>query len=201
MLLWKRLRFGGGRDMILEDLENIVPGPKVRGDLMIRLARMADMPRLLEIYAAARAFMRQNGNMEQWAGGYPGEAVLVKDIALGQLYAIEEKGRIGGVFMLAAGPDDTYAVIYGGAWGREQPYGVIHRIAGDGSIKGLLAKAVEFAGVRFDYLRIDTHAQNFPMQKALSKEGFAQRGVIYLHDGNPRLAYDKLLKTEKEKTI
>lgn len=165
---------------------------------MIRFARMEDLPRLLEIYAAARAFMRQNGNMEQWAGGYPGEAVLAEDIGLERLYVIEEKGRIGGVFMLAAGPDDTYAVIHGGAWSWEQPYGVIHRIAGDGSIKGVLAKAVAFAEVRFDYLRIDTHARNFPMQNALSKQGFTQRGVIYLHDDSPRLAYDKLLRTENK---
>lgn len=168
---------------------------------MIRTAKTEDLPRLLEIYASARAFMRQNGNMEQWVGGYPSEAVLKEDIALERLYVIEEKGRLGGVFMLSPGPDDTYTVIHDGAWGWERPYGVIHRIAGDGSIKGVLAKAVAFAGATFDYLRIDTHAQNFPMQNALSKQGFTPRGVIYLHDGNPRLAYDKLLKTEKENTI
>ena len=159
---------------------------------MIRLARKEELPRLLEIYAAARAFMRQNGNAEQWAGGYPGEEVLREDIALERLYVIEENGWIGGVFMLCAGPDDTYNKIYDGAWGYEQPYGVIHRIAGDGSIKGVLVKAVEFAGARFDYLRIDTHSQNIPMQNALKKQNFTQRGVIYIHDGTPRLAYDKI---------
>ena len=159
---------------------------------MIRLASAEELPRLLEIYAAARAFMRQNGNAEQWAGGYPGEEVLREDIALERLYVIEEKGHIGGCFMLASGPDDTYNKIYDGAWGYEQPYGVIHRIAGDGSIKGVLAKAVEFAGARFDYLRIDTHEQNIPMQNALKKQHFTRRGVIYIHDGTPRLAYDKI---------
>ena len=147
---------------------------------------------MLEIYAAARAFMRQNGNAVQWAGGYPGAEVLLEDIALGRLYAIEENGRIGGVFMLAAGPDDTYHKIYDGAWCSDRPYGVIHRIAGDGSIKGVLAKAVEFAGARFDHLRIDTHEQNIPMHNALKKQKFTHRGVIYIHDGTPRLAYDRI---------
>lgn len=162
---------------------------------MIRLAEAEELPRLLEIYAAARAFMRQSGNTEQWAGGYPGAEILTEDIALGRLYVAEENGRIGGCFMLSAGPDDTYARIDYGAWGWDRPYGVIHRIAGDGSIRGILARAVEFAGERFDYLRIDTHEKNVPMQKALEKQRFTQRGVIYLHDGKPRLAYDRMVKT------
>lgn len=159
---------------------------------MIRLARAEELPRLLEIYAAARAFMRQNGNAEQWAGGYPGEEVLWEDIALERLYVIEEKGHIGGCFMLASGPDDTYNKIYDGTWRCDCPYGVIHRIAGDGSIKGVLAKAVEYAWLRFDHLRIDTHSHNIPMQNALKKQHFTRRGVIYIHDGTPRLAYDKI---------
>ena len=38
---------------------------------MIRLARPGDLPRILEIYATARAFMRANGNLNQWKDGYP----------------------------------------------------------------------------------------------------------------------------------
>ena len=159
---------------------------------MIRLARKEELPRLLEVYAAARAFMRQNGNSLQWAGGYPGEEVLREDIALERLYVIEENGWIGGVFMLCAGPDDTYNKIYDGAWGYEQPYGVIHRIAGDGSIKGVLAKAVEFAGARFDYLRIDTHHNNKVMQHLIAKKGFVRSGIIYQPDGSTRIAYELL---------
>jgi hypothetical protein len=170
----------------------LATGTERKEENMIRLAKAEDLPRLLEIYAAARTFMRQNGNSLQWAGGHPSAEILREDIAQGRLYAIEENGWIGGVFMLAAGPDDTYDQIYDGAWGWDQPYGVIHRIAGDGSIKGVLAKAVEFAEARFDYLRIDTHEQNIPMQNALKKQHFTRRGVIYIHDGTPRLAYDRI---------
>ena len=39
----------------------------------IRKAKLADLPRMMEIYAEARAYMRRNGNPTQWANGYPSE--------------------------------------------------------------------------------------------------------------------------------
>lgn len=158
---------------------------------VIRLAQEQDLPRMLQIYDAARRFMRQRGNYVQWMGAYPGEDILREDLSRRRLYVIEQDGAIGGCFMLEAGPDPTYARIYEGAWSSDVPYGVIHRIAGDGSIRGILAQAVAFAQERFDCLRIDTHEKNIPMQNALAKQGFTYRGIIYLLDGAPRLAYDK----------
>ena len=38
-------------------------------------------------------------------------------------------------------------------------------------------------------IRIDTHHDNLVMQKVLNKHGFMKCGVIYLKNGNPRLAY------------
>lgn len=158
---------------------------------MIRLARKEDLPRLLEIYAAARDFMRRNGNLTQWSGGYPNEEVLLEDIEAGRLYVLQrEDGGICACFMLCDGPDPTYAEIFGGQWRADTPYGVIHRIAGDGSRRGVLAESVAFARQRYAHLRIDTHADNYPMQGALAAQGFMKRGTIYLADGAPRLAYD-----------
>ena len=42
------------------------------------------------------------------------------------------------------------------------------------------------------HIRIDTHAQNLPMQQAILAYGFQERGTIYLQDGSPRQAYDYL---------
>ena len=83
---------------------------------MIRLAKSDDLDRLTEIYASARAFMRSRGNLTQWAGGYPAREDLAADIKKGCLYVAEEAGRIWGCFMLTAGPDATYRVIYDGSW-------------------------------------------------------------------------------------
>ena len=156
---------------------------------MIRLAEAKDMAAVLAVYASARSFMEQAGNPTQWAGGYPVEALLWQDIAKQQLYVVEE-GRICAAFMLCAGPDPTYAIIEG-SWGKAAPYGVLHRVASDGTKRGIVSACVAFASRRFDYLRIDTHAQNTPMQKALAREGFTCRGIIHTFDGTPRLAYDK----------
>ena len=158
---------------------------------MIRTASAANLPRLLEIYDIARAFMRTTGNMTQWAGGYPDAATLEDDISRGNLYEMYDEGGIYGVFALIGGEDPTYGVI-DGAWHSDTPYGTIHRIAGDGTHRGILAEAVRFAEARYNHLRVDTHADNLPMQRAIAKCGFAYAGVIYLANGDPRRAYDRI---------
>ena len=157
---------------------------------MIRAAKKEDMPRLLEIYAAARIFMRSYGNDAQWTGPYPGEDILRQDIDAQRLFVVIREDRIVGCFMMAAGPDPTYLKIYDGQWRSDTPYGVIHRIASDGSVKGLLAEAVAYAKNFYQHIRIDTHEKNLPMQKALFKQGFTHRGTIYIADGSPRMAFD-----------
>ena len=162
----------------------------------IRKATMADTLRLLEVYAGARAFMRQSGNPNQWTEGYPQRALVEKDIADGQLYVMMEEERIFGCFMLCAGPDPTYKQIFDGRWGYDTPYGVIHRVAGDGSKAGVVACCVAFARQHYRHLRIDTHRDNLPMQRALQRAGFTYRGTIFLENGDPRLAYDWAEDTE-----
>ena len=160
---------------------------------MIRLAALSDLPRLLEIYDTARSFMHCAGNPTQWPANYPDQTLLAEDIALHRLFVMEDRGDIYGCFMLAAGPDATYAQIFDGAWCSSTPYGVLHRVASDGSRHGLLTECVAFASQQFAHLRIDTHKDNLPMQRALAREGFIHRGTIITDDGTPRLAYDRIL--------
>ena len=47
---------------------------------MIRQATVQDIPEILRIYDAARAFMRRSGNLTQWSGGYPSEEIVRTDI-------------------------------------------------------------------------------------------------------------------------
>ena len=42
-------------------------------------------------------------------------------------------------------------------------------------------------------IKIDTHEDNEAMRRSLIKNGFDYCGIIYLTDGNPRVAYEKLL--------
>lgn len=158
--------------------------------MKVRAATMNDLEQMLDVYAAARAFMARTGNPHQWADGYPRRELLEEDIAQGRSYVMEgEDGVVHATFFYAPGPDPTYRVIEEGEWLGDGPYGVIHRIAGDGQVKGALAAAVAFARTRCSEVRIDTHHDNVVMQSALEKLGFQRRGIIYLENGDPRIAY------------
>ena len=154
----------------------------------VRKALLDDMPRILEIYAYARQFMAETGNPNQWGKTNPPEHQLLQDISEGQLYVVEDT-QIHGVFFLGFGEDPTYAKIYEGSWLSDAPYGTIHRIAGDGS-GGIVGTAVAYAKKMTNHLRIDTHEDNKVMQHVVEKQGFRRRGMIYIADGSPRIAYE-----------
>lgn len=154
-------------------------------------AKEADLPRILEIYDIAKAYMRASGNPNQWNGAYPDPETLRTDMEKQRLYVYKKNGRIHGVFMLLLEEEPTYAYIEDGSWREEAPYGTIHRLAGDGEVKGLFAKCVAFCEKKVPYLRADTHFDNHTMQHLLEKNGFERRGIIYLKNGDPRIAYQK----------
>lgn len=156
----------------------------------VRTAKMEDLPRIEEIYAYARQFMAENGNPTQWGKTEPPVAQLKIDIAEKKLYVIESDG-IHGVFYFTIGEDPTYAIIENGCWLSDEPYGTIHRIAGDGA-GGIVGTAVKFAKTKIAHLRIDTHHNNKVMQHVVEKLGFSRRGIIYVFDGSPRIAYEML---------
>lgn len=158
----------------------------------IRKATRADLPRLLEIFEIARSFMRANGNHTQWAGGYPSAEVLESDIDVGGSHVCVDDGRIVGTFFFAPGPDPTYAAIYDGEWVNDEPYHVVHRVAVDGSGKGVASFCLQWCAAQDGHLRIDTHRDNIPMQKTVEKNGFVYRGIIYLANGDERLAYERV---------
>ena len=128
---------------------------------MIRAAKPEDMPRLLEIYAAARVFMRSYGNDVQWTGVYPGEDILRQDIGAQRLFVVIREDQIVGCFMMGAGPDPTYLKIYNGQWACDKEYGVIHRIASAGKMPGMVQKCEGFTGrsciLRKKFLPIHPH--------------------------------------------
>ena len=158
---------------------------------MVRLAAEDDLPRILEIYDEARSFMRRNGNMKQWINGYPSRALLEKDIESHSLYVLYDGTSVYGVYMFRAGHDRTYDSIRG-KWLDDSPYGVIHRIASDGTHKGVLKEALAASSQVIKHLRIDTHSDNAVMQNALRREGFSECGIIVCEDGTDRTAFERL---------
>ena len=157
----------------------------------IRKAEFADLPRMMEIYAQARDYMRRNGNPTQWVNGYPSEEKIREDITAGESWLCTENGEILGVFCFFLHNDPTYDVIYEGSWLNDEPYGVIHRIAVAQHRRGVASFCYDFALSKCTNLRIDTHRDNVPMQRSLQKNGFHRCGIIHLQNGDPRIAFQK----------
>lgn len=162
----------------------------------IRKTTPADFDRVMEIYARARAFMAAHGNPNQWGPtNWPPDALIREDIRTGKGHVcVDENGAVIGTFFYDCGQDiePTYRDIQAGSWGSTEPYGVVHRIASDGSRKGIGAFCIDWAFRQCGHLRIDTHGDNVVMQKLLTKLGFEKRGIIYVVEDNyPRFAYEK----------
>ena len=168
----------------------------------IRNAEIRDLDRIMEIYAYAREYMARHGNPNQWGPTcWPPEALIRRDIADRNSYVCENgAGKVVGVFFFIYGEDiePTYRQITDGAWLDESPYGVVHRIASDGSEKGIGAFCLSWAYGQCGHLRIDTHGDNTVMQNLVAKLGFVRCGTIYVEeDDYPRLAYERSAETDR----
>ena len=116
--------------------------------------------------------------------------MLEEDIALGRSYVVLEAGRIVGTFVFFVGHEPVYDVITNGAWHAEKPYGVIHRVASDGVTRGVGRASFDYCASQADYLRIDTHEKNRPMQQALERYGFQRCGGVTYEPGKERIGFD-----------
>ncbi len=154
-----------------------------------------DLGEMLRIYSAARAFMARTGNPDQWGPmAWPPEALLHLDIRQGESYICRRDGKTVGTFFLRYGtrPEPAYDRIEDGAWRWDGPYGVVHRIAGDGSVPGIGTACLSWSLAQCGHLRIDTHENNRVMRNLLGKLGFVRCGTVYpAADGTPRIAYEK----------
>ena len=156
-----------------------------------------DIPEIMQVIEAAKKIMRQSGNMHQWADGYPSEAVIISDMEKHGGFVLEEgdgedqsTGRIVGYFAFLPSPEPTYSKIYDGQWTDDtQPYHVVHRIASYPDVHGIFSDVMDFCFSHDVNIRIDTHKDNRIMQHNIEKHGFTYCGIIYLANGDERLAY------------
>ena len=151
---------------------------------------MEDIPAMMDLYAQARVFMRENGNLNQWDESYPSRELLEKDIAFGNSYIVEDDEKnLAATFAFIKGEDPTYYGIENGAWLNHEPYGTIHRLAGNTSYHGIASGCISWCKSQIGNLRADTHEDNKIMQHLLEKNGFVRCGIIHLANGAPRIAY------------
>lgn len=169
----------------------------------IRKSICRDTGALMALFEEARGTIAQLG-IDQWQDGYPSLQVVDEDIALERSYAVIIDGQLCGTFVLIEDGEPTYDKIYEGAWQTEaqhQDYVAIHRVAVSVAVrgKGISTSIVSYAEAHAralgrTSLRIDTHKGNVVMRRMLEKHGFRYCGVIYLENGNPRVAYEKIIK-------
>jgi hypothetical protein len=111
-------------------------------------------------------------------------------MARGGLHVLTDDTGIYGAFAFLTGDDPTYAEI-DGAWLSDRPYATIHRVASDGTHRGVFAEVMAFAMAMQPHLRIDTHALNLPMQRQIERFGFRYCGVIQCRNG-ARMAFERV---------
>ena len=173
--------------------------------MIIRKSSVSDINNLLEIFDEARKTIATLG-IDQWQNGYPSFEVVNEDISLSRSYAVEIDGSVCGTFVLIDDGEPTYNEIFEGEWLGNEDYIAIHRVAisvknrGSGISTAIINYASDYAkSLGRTSLRIDTHSGNKVMRRMLEKHGFIHCGTIYLENGDPRVAYEKVLLTNSGK--
>ena len=172
--------------------------------MKIRKSSVSDINNLLEIFDEARKTIATLG-IDQWQNGYPSFDVVREDISLSRSYAVEIDGGVCGTFVMMEN-EPTYDKIFEGEWLGNEDYIAIHRVAisvknrGSGISTAIINYASDYAkSLGRASLRIDTHSVNKVMRRMLEKNGFIHCGTIYLENGDPRVAYEKVLLTNSGK--
>ncbi len=160
-----------------------------------------DLPSIMKIIGEAQAYMASQG-IDQWQDGYPSETLILDDIANDESYIVKnERNTIIGTAMFTANLEPDYNII-NGKWltPDDAKYGVIHRIAVGGNNRGtgiakFIIKECEQYLIKNNIasMRIDTHVDNIGMQSLIKGLGYIYCGIIYLEDGDKRLAFEKIL--------
>ena len=160
-------------------------------DIMeIRKATEKDVERLMAIFELAREFMRRTGNMTQWIDGYPSLERVRRDIEEGNCYGVENgEGRVVGTFVAAEGEEPNYREIRDGEWLNDRPYVTIHRLASDGTERGVADACLRWCMGRWDNVRADTHRDNRVLLRLLPAHGFRRCGIVRVENGTERIAF------------
>ena len=165
-------------------------------------AKKKDLEEIMGIIKDAQELLA-NQNIDQWQNGYPNESIILNDIQNNESFILKsEFGACLATAMFSTKSEPTYSKIEG-RWmnPKQKTYGVIHRMAvaknfrGKGMAKFIFNECEQIlSNKQIPSMRIDTHEGNFGMQKLLKTMGYSCCGVIYLENGDKRLAFEKLIQ-------
>ena len=159
--------------------------------MKIRRALAAELDIIMAIFEAAKSYMYKVGNTSQWGDDYPPRQLICDEIDAGHFYIVEYNEEPVAVFSFDIAVEPTYAHIEDGAWRYDEPYGVVHRLASNGRVKGVADCCFAWCKEKHHYLRVDTHRDNATMLQAIERQGFIRSGIITLsRNGDKRIAYE-----------
>lgn len=167
--------------------------------MKFRIAKNEDIQEIMDIIKKAQIYLKNQG-VNQWQNNYPNKDAIQTDIDKKDLYLLVEDKDILGIVALSFEGEDTYEKIYEGQWITHDKYAVIHRMAVDmdkkrNGLGNAILEEVEKICIskNIKSIKIDTHRDNKSMRGLLEKNGFIYCGIIYLKDGNERIAFEKVL--------
>lgn len=171
----------------------------------VEKAKKRDLNYIRKIYDKASEFLKKN-KVNQWQNGYPNNEIIEKDFENGNLYVLKNDNDIVGAMAFLKEEEPTYKKIYDGNWLTNNIYYTIHRISVLNKGQGLSKYFFEYAinqckNDSIKSLRIDTHKDNLVMQRALTKMGFEYCGIIYLKDGDKRIAFERLIDKDMKEYV
>ncbi|WP_053217430.1 GNAT family N-acetyltransferase [Virgibacillus senegalensis] len=164
---------------------------------MIRKAEEKDLNRIMEIVQASVSKMNQQGNY-QWDDTYPLPSHYQGDIAAGELYVVEQDGRIVGTACLSEKEHDEYPSV---TWRSHAKAITVKRVAVDPQYRGrgvassLYHHAETVAAEQgLDYIKTDTFSKNKSARKLFEANGYHYLQEKLVEEKNDSLRYyDKLL--------
>ena len=164
-----------------------------------RKSNQGDVVGIINIISKAQMYFKNN-NIDQWQNGYPNEKTIINDINNDRSYVLIDNEEVVATTVVMFEEEKTYNEIYEGNWLTNSKYATIHRIAVDDKLKGnniasrILKEAEKICIKNNIYsIKIDTHEDNKSMQRLLQKNNYKYCGIIYLIDGNKRIAFEKVL--------
>ncbi len=167
--------------------------------VLIRLAKLKDISKVLEITSACNLFMRSNG-IFQWTENYPSREAFEKDVARNELYVLIEANNIIGCITISEFIDEVYLPV---RWlSKTTRHKYIHRLAVHPSFqkKGYARKLMGFAEALAKSdgcisVRLDTFSRNKRNQKFYETRGYQRLEEIFFPEQSeyPFYCYELIL--------
>ena len=172
--------------------------------MKLSLTQTMNIPAIMSVVKDAQEYLLEQG-VNQWQDGYPDNVQIELDIANRESYVVVDSlGEVIGTTVLSTRIEPTYNKI-DGKWitSSNSKYGVIHRLAVGKQYRKLgVAKFVfniceaNLSEENIGSMRIDTHEDNVGMQKLIIGLGYKYCGIIYLENGDKRLAFEKVFNQQ-----